>query len=130
MYTNKDVAKMANITPRLLIDLTEKGIVKATIDKGGKGSTRRYSKKDLFFIALYKKLSRFNISYKIMREIVSYIDDERDGYLIFGTNDIEIVPKKDLVEYLNGTQIVIDLEHIAKSASKMLKKKIVIKRRS
>jgi len=86
MWRNKEVAEMFDITPRLLIDLTEKGLVSADIDKGGRGNIREYSIDNLFDLALYQELNRLNLGYRNIRQLIENVRKhplKRTGLLCF-----------------------------------------------
>jgi DNA-binding transcriptional MerR regulator len=86
IWRNKEVAEMFDITPRLLIDLTEKGLVCADIDEGGRGSTRGYSIDNLFDLGLYQELNRLNLGYRNIRQLIKNLrhhPKNRTGLLCF-----------------------------------------------
>ena len=144
VWRNKQVAAMFDITPRLLIDLTEKGIVLADIDKGGRGSMRGYTQENLFDLALYQELNLLNLGYRHIRYLVEKVRNhplKDTGLLVFRAKydspslwwDIitedEIRSKRDTVvssadnisEHVGCSTVVVDL----RSVRKVVKSKIV-----
>ena len=112
---------MFDITPRLLIDLTEKGLVVADVDEGGKGKIRQYSEANLFYVALYKELAEMQVPYRNIKAIARSIKRKRKGYLVFNSNKPIVVTKLTLPKYIKGASIVVDLTDLDKKVKQCVK---------
>jgi DNA-binding transcriptional MerR regulator len=137
IWRNKEVAEMFDITPRLLIDLTEKGLVSADIDKGGRGSIRGYSTDNLFDLALYQELNRLNLGYRNIKQLIENVRKhllKRTGLLCFRAKkdslnlwwdiitekdmrsdpDVIVSPKDNIFEDFGCATVVVDLRSVGR----------------
>jgi DNA-binding transcriptional MerR regulator len=136
-WRNKQVAEKFGITPRLLIDLTEKGIVRADIDEGGRGKARLYSNENLFDLALYQELNSLNIGYRNIKQLIGYVathEQKHTGLLAFRAkrnsatlwwnimSEEEMLSKPnsivsendDIFETVGCATVIVDLRSISK----------------
>ncbi len=79
-WRNKQVAEMFGITSRLLIDLTEKGVISADIDPGGRGNARWYSFENLFELVLYQELNALNLGYRHIKYLIEFVREHPRKY--------------------------------------------------
>lgn len=135
IWRNKEVAEMFDITPRLLIDLTEKGLVYADDDKGGRGSIRGYSVDNLFDLALYKELNLLNLGYRKIKQLIENVRKhplKRTGLLCFRAKKdspnlwwdiikkkhmrsdphVIVSPKDNIFEDFGCATVVVDLRSV------------------
>ncbi|MFO7557157.1 MAG: MerR family transcriptional regulator [Desulfobacterales bacterium] len=73
-FTKKQVAEISGLNPRLVQFYTEEGLISPIEDTGmGRGSSRKYSRKNLFFFLLIKELSYYGITKTKMETIVNRV---------------------------------------------------------
>ena len=144
MWKGKQVAEIFDITPRLLIDLTEKGIVNAEMDKGGRGSTRLYSVDNLFDVELYQELNRFKIPYRYIKHLIETVrnhpnknngillfrirpdtmtmfSDIRDREDLFRNPDFIVTDNDEYLKEFGATVLSVDLKYLKNKVDTLLK---------
>ena len=144
IWRNRQVADMFGITPRLLIDLTEKGVVRADIDRGGRGSIRGYSADNLFDLSLYQELNLLNIGYRNIKQLIEKVTDQEKkhtGLLIFRAkrnsplqwwnimSENEMYSKRNLIvsnednifEEVGCVTVIVDLRSVSKTLELKMK---------
>jgi len=95
-FSNRDLQRIAGLTHRQVIYLTEKGIVPPSLEEAsGKGSTRWYSRRDMGKLLLAKALRDAGLDFpalKVVTTVVSAFFDELDKILATQATAVLSVP--------------------------------------
>ena len=112
-YSKKRVAALLNISPRTVHYYTDQKLVIPRIAfPKGKGTTRKYSRQNLFEFLIIKELAGIGLSLELIKGILEEIDgnlewDPKEEGLNFGTNKHNNSTKNRKVVYL----IIFNIEH-------------------
>jgi DNA-binding transcriptional MerR regulator len=79
VFTKKDMAKITGLTPRAINLYTEMGLIEPEIDNPkGRGTTRKYSKKNVVQVLLIKCLTKCYIPLDKIKTIIEIIEERGD----------------------------------------------------
>jgi len=76
---SKEIVKITGVSQRMLIHLTERGVINPYIDAKGAGSRRKYTYANLFDIKLYCELSNIGFQFYKIKEIIKDIKHDLES---------------------------------------------------
>jgi len=78
-FTNKDIAQLLDMKQSTVAFYTNQGFVKPDIaDPKGRGTTRKYSKRNLVQILIVSKLVKLGMNHSLVKDMFRYIDPACD----------------------------------------------------
>lgn len=81
LFSKKEVAELTGLTPRTIHYYTDEGLVIPYVNPTGKGTTRKYSRLNIFELLLARELAEHNI---LIRDIKQIMLQLRGGKKVIG----------------------------------------------